>query len=175
MKMSRERKSELVGRLATQFKESANIYLTDFTGIAVKPMTEFRTKLRGAGVQYQVVKNTLAVRALEAADVGGLDDQFTGPTGIVFAGDDPITAAKLIAEFQKEHEVLAVKAALVEGRMVGPNEVTRLATLPSREELLGQVGGAFQAPLQGFVGALSGLLQQFVGAVEALRADRAAS
>lgn len=175
MKLNRTQKAEVVKQLATQLKESPNVYLTDFTGIAVKPMTEFRSKLRHAGVRYQVVKNTLALRALEKASVEGLEDQFEGPTGFVFAGEDPVTAAKLIADFQKEHETLRVKAGIVEGRTVGSDEVQRLATLPSRQELMGQVGGALQAPLQGFVGALSGLLNQFVGAVEALRADRAAS
>jgi large subunit ribosomal protein L10 len=175
MKMNRTRKAELVKALATELQESPNLYLTDFTGIGVKPMTEFRAKLRGAGVRYRVVKNTLALQALEQASVTGLEDQITGPTAFVFAGEDPITAAKLLAEFQKEHDSLTVKAGLVEGRTVGPDEVTRLGTLPSREELMGQIGGALQSPLQGFVGALSGLLNQFVGAVEALRADRAAS
>lgn len=175
MKMNREQKAEVVKRLATELKDSPNLYLTDFTGIAVKPMTEFRNKLRSAGVRYRVVKNTLALQALEQASVTGFEEQFTGPTAVVFAGDDPLTAAKLITEFQKEHETLTVKAGLVEGRSVGPDEVRRLATLPSREELMSQMGGALQAPLQGFVGALSGLLNQFVGAVEALRADRAAS
>jgi large subunit ribosomal protein L10 len=175
MKMNRARKAELVQELATELKESPNLYLTDFTGIAVKPMTEFRTKLRGAGVRYRVVKNTLALQALAEASVAGLDDQFVGPTAFVFAGEDPVTAAKLIAEFQREHAALTIKAGFVEGRRFGPDEVKSLATLPSREELMGQVGGALQAPLQGFVGALSGLLNQFVGAVEALRADRASS
>ena len=175
MKMNRMRKAELVKALATELRESPNLYLTDFTGIGVKPMTEFRAKLRGTGVRYRVVKNTLALQALERASVTGLEDQFTGPTAFVFAGEDPITAAKLIAEFQKEHDLLTVKAGFVEGRRVGPDEVTRLATLPSREELIGQIGGALQSPLQGFIGALSGLLSQFVGAVEALRANRAAS
>lgn len=175
MKMNRARKAELVKALATELQESPNLYLTDFTGIGVKQMTEFRAKLRGAGVRYRVVKNTLALRALEQSSVPGLEEQITGPTAFVFAGEDPVAAAKLIAEFQKEHDSLTVKAGFVEGRTVGPDEVARLATLPSREELMGQIGGALQSPLQGFVGALSGLLNQFVGAVEALRVDRAAS
>ncbi len=175
MKMNRTRKAELVKALATELQESPNLYLTDFTGIAVKPMTEFRAKLRGAGVRYRVVKNTLALQALEQASVTGLEDQITGPTAFVFAGENPVTAAKLIAEFQKEHDSLTVKVGFVEGHIVGPDEVARLATIPSREELMGQIAGALQSPLQGFVGALSGLLNQFVGAVEALRADRAAS
>ena len=175
MKMSRTQKTDVVQELATLIKESPNVYLTDFTGVAVKPMTEFRSRLRHVGVRYRVVKNTLALQALEKASIEGLEAQFTGPTAFGFAGEDPIAAAKVIAEFQKEHEVMTVKAGIVEGRAVGPEEVQRLATLPSREELMSQVGGALQAPLQGFVGALSGLLNQFVGAVEARSGDRAAT
>ena len=118
MKLNRTQKADLVKTLATRLQESPNLYLTDFTGIAVKPMTEFRTKLRSAGVQYQVVKNTLALQALEQASVSGLDEMFAGPTAVVFAGEDPITAAKLIAEFQKDHDSLTVKAGFVEGRAV---------------------------------------------------------
>ncbi len=175
MKMNRDKKSEVVRELATKLAASPNLYLTDFTGIAVKPMTELRRKLRVAGVDYVVVKNTLALRALKEASVSGLDDQIRGPTGFVFAGADPMTAAKILAAFQKEHESLAVRAGLVDGRTVTAAEVKRLASLPSRDELMAQLGGAFQAPMQGFVGAVSSLLYQFVGAVEALRAQRASA
>jgi len=175
MKMKRDQKAVMVGDLATKLRESPNVYLTDFTGIAVKPMTELRRKLRDAGVEYVVVKNTLARRALQDASVSGVEEQLQGPTGFVFAGDDPVTAAKLLAAFQKDHETLTVKVGLVDGRAMTPAEVNRLATLPSREELLAQMGGALQAPMQGFVGILTGMLYQFVGAVEALRAQRASA
>lgn len=175
MKMNRDRKSEVVQKLATKLAASPSLYLTDFTGIAVKPMTELRSKLRAAGVGYMVVKNTLALRALKEASVSGLDDLIRGPTGFVFAGADPMAAAKILAAFQKEHESLAVRAGLVDGRTVTAAEIKRLASLPSREELMAQLGGAFQAPMQGFVGAVSSLLYQFVGAVEALRAQRASA
>jgi len=173
MKMNREKKSEVVQELTTKLAASPSLYVTDFTGIAVKPMTELRRKLRAAGVDYMVVKNTLALRALKEASVSGLDDLIHGPTGFVFAGTEAMTAAKILAAFQKEHDVLAVRAGLVDGRTVTAAEVKRLASLPSREELMAQLGGAFQAPMQGFVGAVSSLLYQFVGAIEALRAQRA--
>jgi len=173
--MKRAKKEIVIGDLTTRLARSPNVYVTDFTGIAVKPMTELRRKLRDVGVEYIVVKNTLALRALKDASVSGIEDELRGPTGFVFAGDDPVTAAKVLAAFQKEHESLAVKAGLVEGRAMTATEVTRLAMLPSREELLAQLGGALQAPLQGFAGALTGLLYQFVGAVEALRAQRASA
>jgi large subunit ribosomal protein L10 len=173
MKMNRDKKTKVVEELTARLGRSPNLYLTDFTGLSVKPMTELRRKLREAGVEYTVVKNTLAVRAFESASVSGFDEMLNGPTAVVFAGDEPINAAKVLAQFQKEHGALTFKAGLVEGRVVDPAEIKRLATLPSRDELMGQVAGAMQGPLQGFVGALSGLLNQFVGAVEALRAQRA--
>jgi large subunit ribosomal protein L10 len=175
MKMDRENKAEVVRALADRLQRSETLYLTDFTGIAVKPMTELRGKLREAGVEYVVVKNTLALRALKEANVTGLDEVLRGPTGFVFAGADPLAPAKVLAAFQKEHETLTVKLGLVEGRQMTPEEISRLAALPSRDELLAQMGGALQAPLQGFVGVLSSMLYQFVGAVEALRAQRASA
>jgi len=173
MKMNRTKKSEVVDQLTAQLERSPNLYLTDFTGLSVKRMTELRRRLRAAGIEYAVVKNTLALRAMQSASVAGLDAVVTGPTGVVFAGAEPIAAAKVLATFQKDNEALTLKAGLVEGRVLSPDDIKRLATLPSREELLSQLAGAMQAPLQGFAGALSALLYQFVGAVEALRAQRA--
>lgn len=172
MKMTREKKQEIVAGLRTRLVESPNVYVTDFTGIAVKPMTELRRKLRAAGGEYIVVKNTLALQALEAAKVEGLREVLDGPTAFVFAGDGPLGTAKVLAEFQKEHESLTIKAGLVDGRYVSAEEVKRLASLPPRDVLLGQLAATLQAPLAGFVGALSGLMNQFVGALEALRAQR---
>ncbi len=173
--MNRTKKSDVIERLSVRLRESPNLYLTDFTGLAVKPMTELRRQLRAGGFECVVVKNTLAIRALDAASVSGLEELLRGPTAVVLAGDQPIAAAKVLSAFQKEHEALTLKAGLIEGRQVGPDEIKRLATLPSRDELLSQLAGAMQAPMQSFVGALSGLLYQFAGAVEALRAQRAST
>ena len=92
----------------------------------------------------------------------------------MFFGSEPVGAAKVLADFRKELDNKpAIKAGFVDGQRITPDEIQRLAALPTRDELMGQVAGALQAPLQGFVGALGGLLNQFVGALEALRADRA--
>jgi large subunit ribosomal protein L10 len=173
--MNRTQKSAVVERLTKQLSSSATIYVTDFTGIAVKPMTELRDKLRDAGVAYVVVKNTLALRAMEEAAVSGLEGVLTGPTGFVFAGDDPVAPAKVLADFGREHGRLAVKAGVVEGRRVSTEDVTWLATLPSRDQLLAQAAGYLEAPLQGFVGVLNGMFIQMVGALEALRTQRASA
>lgn len=170
--MNRARKRETVELLSARLAASENLYVTDFTGIAVQPMTELRRKLKQAGGEYVVVKNTLALRALERAAVTGLEDVLDGPTAFVFVGTDPVMAAKILAEFQREYDVLSIKAGVVEGRKVGPEQVRRLASLPPKDQLMAQVAGTLQAPLASFAVVLTSFLYQFVGALEALRAQR---
>jgi large subunit ribosomal protein L10 len=173
--MNKTEKGAVVSGLKERLARASTIYVTDFTGLKVKNVTELRRRFRGLGVEYVVVKNTLAQRALKDASVSGLDAVLEGPTGLVLAGADPIAAAKVLADFQKEFERPAVKAGLVDGRVVTAADVKRLATLPSREQLLSQIAGAFQAPLAGFVGVMSSLLYQMVGALEALRSQRSSA
>ena len=169
---TKAQKQENVTALAEKLRRAATIYLTDFTGLDVARMTDLRRKLRAAGVEYVVVKNTLARRALTDAQVAGLESHLEGPTGLVLAGADPVAAAKVLADFAKEHEKPGIKVGLVEGRTVDAAHVKRLAALPSRPELLAQVAGTLQAPLAGLAGALSGMLYMLAGALEALKSKR---
>lgn len=157
-----ERQAEIT-ELTEAIKASPSLFVTDFSGLNVRKLTEFRRRLRAAGGRYVVVKNTLAQRALAANSIGELDAHFTGNTGLVFAGGDPMAAAKVIGEFAKEHQKPTVKAGWVDGKAVAPAYVKRLGEIPSREVLLGQ-----------FAGALNGVLYQVVGALEALREQRSA-
>jgi len=170
--MNKTDKGGVVAELTKRLSGSNTIYVTDFTGLPVKRFTDLRRKLRGVGVGYEVVKNTLAARAMGDAKITGLDDVLAGPTGLVFAGADPIGAAKILADFHKEFQQPTVKAGLLEGKRVTAQEIGRLATLPPRDVMLAQLGGAFQAPLQGLLGAMNGLLTQWVGALEALKTQR---
>jgi large subunit ribosomal protein L10 len=172
---TKAQKQELVTALATRLRRSVTVYVTDFTGLDVAKITQLRRRLRQAGTEFVVVKNTLARRAFGDAQVAGLEAHLAGPTGLVLAGADPVGAAKVLADFAREFEKPAIKAGLVDGKAVTPEQVKRLASLPARTELLAQVGGTLQAPLAGFVGALNGLLMNVVGALEALRTKRAAS
>jgi len=170
---TKAQKQEVVTALAGRLRRAPTLYLTDFTGLNVARITELRRRLRAAGVEYVVVKNTLARRALGEAQVAGLEPHLDGPTALVLAGADPVVAAKVLADFAKEHEKPAIKVGLVEGRTVTPEQIKRLAALPSKPELLAQLGGALRAPLAGFAGALHGLLYTMVGALEALQTQRA--
>lgn len=171
---TKAQKQETVTALADRLRRARTVYVTDFTGLDVAKITQLRRRLRQAGTEFVVVKNTLALRALGDAQVQGLNQHLAGPTGLVLAGADPVRAAKVLAEFAKEFEKPAIKAGLVEGKVVSPEQVKRLATLPAKTELLAQLGGALQAPMAGFVGAVNGLLMNMVGALEALRTKRAA-
>jgi len=171
--MNRTEKQATIDALTAKLADARAIYVTDYQGLTVGKVTDLRRRLRKAGVDYVVVKNTLALRALERASVPGLEAHVSGPTAFALSRGDAAAAAKVLTDFAKEFEKPALKAAIVDGRAVSPEQVRRLAQLPPREVLLGELAGALQAPLAGFVGALTGLLSTFVGAVEALRAQRA--
>jgi large subunit ribosomal protein L10 len=173
--MSKTERQATVESLTELLKGSPNVFVTDFTGLNVLRMTELRRRLRGAGVDYVVVKNTLAQRAFAANGVHALDEHLAGPTGLVLSGTDALAGAKVLTAFAREFEKPAVKIGLVDGRPVTPDQVKRLADLPPREVLLAQLAGYIQAPMAQFAGVMNGLLSQMVGALEALRAQRSAA
>ena len=176
MNRTKAQKQEMVTTLAEQVAKSRTIYVTDFTGLNVAHITDLRRRLRAVGVEYVVVKNTLARRALTQQQLkdGGLESFLAGPTALVLAGEDAAGAAKVLADFAKEFEKPRVKVGLVEGKAVTQAQVKFLAALPSKQQLLAQMGGALQAPMAGFVGVLNGLLYSMVGALESLKQQRAA-
>lgn len=171
--MRRTEKEQLVSELRQKIAGARALYFTDFTGLNVKRMTELRRRLRRAGVEYVVIKNTLALRAVSESGLPAAP--LRGPTGVVLS-KDPVVAAKLLTDFAKENEQKpVVKGGLLEGQPVDEAQVKKLATLPPREQMLAELGAGLQAPLAGFLGALSALLQNFVGALEGLKQQREAS
>jgi large subunit ribosomal protein L10 len=168
--MKRADKEVLVTELSAKMKSAKALYYTDFTGLNVKRMTELRRRLRKAGVEYVVIKNTLALRAVNES--GLTADRLRGPTGVVI-GPDPVAAAKILADFAKEFEQKpAVKGGMLEGKALDTAQIARLATLPSREQMLADLGAGLQSPMSAFVGALNGLLYMFAGALDALKTQR---
>ena len=177
MNRTKAQKQEQVAALTQQLAGSPTIYVTDFTGLNVARITDLRRRLRAVGVEYVVVKNTLARRALTEQQLkdGGLESFLSGPTALVLAGADPLGAAKVLTDFAREFEKPSIKIGLVEGKTVSQAQVKQLAALPSKQQLLAHLGGALQAPMAGFLGVLNGLLYAMVGALEALKDKRAAS
>jgi len=165
--MATAAKEEEVAALEASIARSKSIYLTDFQGMNVELATKMRRKLRDAKVEYVVAKNTLMKRALRSSGVDALDSFLEGPTGIAF-GSDEVGAAKILADFAKEFQKPALKAAYVGGHLYNADGIKTLAMLPPREILLGQVIGALRSPMQGVVGVLSGSLRQMVGVIDAI-------
>ena len=168
--MKRTEKEQLVTELKDKIKSAPALYYTDFTGLNVKRMTDLRRRLRRAKVEYVVIKNTLALKAVNESGLVG--ERLKGPTGLVVARD-PVAAAKIITDFAKENDQRpAVKGGLFEGKSIDKAQVTKLASMPSREQMLADLGAGLQSPLAGFVGALNGLLSMMAGALEGLRSQR---
>ena len=162
MSTKTERQTE-VDQLTEQLRRSPNVLVTDFSGLNVLRMTELRRRMRAAGVEYVVVKNTLAQRALAANNITALDQHLAGPTGLVLA-EDPLAAAKVVTDFAREFEKPTVRAGYVDGQTVDPAYVKRLGEIPPRDVLLSQVAGM-----------LNNVMYSFVASLEALRDQRASS
>jgi len=168
--MKRPEKERLVAELKAKLDGANALYYTDFTGLNVKRMTDLRRRLRKANVEYVVIKNTLALRAVNESGLVGT--RLKGPTGLVVA-KDAVAAAKVLADFAKENDQRpAVKGGLLEGKALDVAQVKKLATMPSREQMLAELGAGLQSPMAAFVGALNGMFYVFAGALEALRVQR---
>ena len=168
--MNKTEKQVLVDELTNKIKGAKALYYTDFTGLNVKRMTELRRRFRKAGVEYLVIKNTLALRAINESGLKA--PRLRGPTGVVVS-KDPVAAAKLLTDFAKENDQKpAVKGGLLDGAVIDQAQVKKLASMPSREQMLAELGAGLQSPMAAFVGALNGMFYMMVGALEALRTQK---
>ncbi len=168
--MKRAEKEQLVSDLRDKLNNAQSLYYTDFTGLNVKRMTELRRRLKRAGVDYVVIKNTLALRAVNESGLVGT--KLKGPTGLV-VGKDPVAAAKVLTDFAKEFEDKpAMKGGMLQGKAIDNAQMKRMASLPSREQMLADLAAGMQSPMAAFLGALSGPLYMFAGALDALKTQR---
>ncbi len=158
--MRLEEKKQVTDELSQQLRDHGTIYLTDFTGLSVKAITEFRARLRDEGIRYRVVKNTLMRRALEGLDLPDLSGHLEGPTALIMSETDPVAPARVVKEFAKEHDNRPViKAGVVDRQEIGPESIQKMADLPPMEALLGSIAGGLTAPVSGIAGALNALLR----------------
>jgi large subunit ribosomal protein L10 len=162
-------KTAVIEQLEGMFGNSASIFLADFTGLDAAEITSLRRKCRKSGVQFRVIKNTLAVKATRKLQLSILEPHFQGPTAVAASDGDPTSPARVLVDFQKTHEKLQVKLGFVDGRVLTPQEVKTLASLPTREQLLSQVMQLALAPAQNFVGVLNAVLARVVRTVDAVR------
>ena len=139
-------KEQEVAELQALFEKSESVVLTDYRGITVAQDVKLRAKMREAGVEYRVAKNTLIKIASHNAGYDCLDTYLNGPTAIAFA-EDPVAAAKVSGDFIKENKVTSFKGGILTGAFIDAAGIDALAKLPPREILLAQVAGCFAAPM----------------------------
>jgi large subunit ribosomal protein L10 len=155
-----------------KFESSTVAVLADYRGLNVAEATKLRRRLREAGCEFKIAKNTLTSLAASRVGLEGLAPYLEGQVAIAF-GADPVMPAKILSEFIREIKKMEIKAGVLEGRVIDAKEVKMLADLPSREVLLARILGGMQAPLYGFAGVLQGTIRSFVYTLEAVRKMRA--
>jgi large subunit ribosomal protein L10 len=173
--MKRSQKEEIVDAIAEKATKASAMYFADFKGLTVAEETELRREFRKSGVEYKVVKNTLARKALER--VTGFDkafDKLVGPTGIAFTYDDVVVPAKVIKKFNEKTGKLTLKVAVIEKQVYEGSRLDDLAKLPTRKEMIASIAGSVQAPIAGVAGAVAAVILDLVNVIDAIERKKAA-
>ena len=172
-----EKKKAIVAELKDKLTSAKGAVLVSYKGLTVAQDTELRSELRKAGVNYHVVKNTMTRIAATEAGMEDLVSHLEGTTALAVSAEDAVAPAKVISEFMKKNNledqgILTIKAGIVEGQVVTADEVKAIASLPSREVLLGKLLGSIQAPLSNTVGVMGSMLRSIVTVLDAVRKQK---
>lgn len=155
-----EQKKQVVADLVERLNGSIAGVIVDYKGINVEDDTKLRKELREAGVSYTVVKNTLLKRAIAETELNGLDAVLEGTTALATSADDYVAAARILCKFADTHKNFEVKNGFIDKEVIDVAKITGLAKLPSREILLANVLGAFQAPISAFARAIQAIVDK---------------
>ena len=168
MSLNLDDKKAVVSEVSAEVAKAQAIILAEYRGLEVGNLTELRRQARRSGVYLRVLKNTLARRAVDGTPFAGLSEHMVGPLMYGISAD-PVATAKLLNDFSRSNEKLVIKAGGMPNSVISAKEVKALATMPSREELLAQLMGTMQAPVQKFVSTLNEVPSKFVRALAAIR------
>ncbi|MGH9366183.1 MAG: 50S ribosomal protein L10 [Thermoanaerobaculia bacterium] len=173
--MNRTEKAAAVATLEQDLAKAGNAILFGFAGLKVNEVTELRRQVRGTKSKYLVVKNTLALRAVQGSPLGEMAAQFQGPTAVAYNSSNAVALAKVLTTFAKSNPNLVFKGALVEGRPVAAKEIQAIAELPGREELVARLLFLMQSPLRRLVTVLNGPARNLVGVVHQIAEQKSKS
>ncbi|MCL0038969.1 50S ribosomal protein L10 [Dehalococcoidia bacterium] len=164
----KEKKAELVDLIREKLVRAEIVIATDHRGLTVAEISKLRHKLRQQGVEYRVVKNTLAGFAATAAGKPDLSELLRGPTALAFGYDDVVQPAKALSDYQRSSETtLSIKGGLLAGKLLPAEDIIALAKLPPKDELIGKFVGLVQSPVSRLLIALNGNLQNLMGVLQA--------
>ena len=173
--MKLEAKQKITEDLHERLAKSVIIVLTDYKGLDVTSINDLRRKLREANIEYQVVKNTLLVRAAEDTEVAVLKDHFKGPSAIAISYDDPVAPAKVLTQFAKDNKELEIKVGVLNGKVLDAQAIKALANLPSREVLLAQFLSTLNAVPTSFVRVLAEVPRSMLNVLTAIKDQKEAA
>jgi large subunit ribosomal protein L10 len=165
-------KKRIAHDLQGRFEKASIVILTDYKGLDVASMNALRRKLREANTEYQVVKNSLLVRASEGNTVNLIKDQFKGPSAIALSYDDPVAPAKVLTDLVKENKKFTIKVGVLNGRVVDSEGIKALSALPTREVLLARVLSTMNAVPTALVTALSDVPRRLLNVLQAIREQK---
>jgi large subunit ribosomal protein L10 len=164
-------KEQAVAELKERIEASQIAILTNYKGINAEQATGLRRQLRDSGVTFKVYKNTLALRVLDELELKDAAQYMDGPTAWAFS-EDPVAPAKVLKEFAKGAEMVSMAGGILDGKVVGPDQLKALADLPSREQLLAQVVGTIAMPLRNMVGVLSAVPRNLVNVLDQIKKQK---
>ena len=173
--MKRSEKEAIIAEVAEKAARAIAMYFADFSKLTVAEETELRREFRKSKIEYNVVKNTLARKALE--QLSGYErvfDKLVGPTGIAYSYDDPSAPAKIIKKFSDKTGKLKLKIAVVEKQVYDAAKLDQLANMPTRKELIAAILGSLNAPASGIVGAVNAVARDLVYVLDAIEKKKAA-
>ena len=173
--MPNAEKIKKVEELNGLFMKAKSAVLANYQGIAAPELTALRSHMRGRSIDFRVIKNTLARKAVKNTPFELLDEEFSGPVSLAVSYEDAVAPAKALADYAKSGDKKTPKVicGVVEGKKVSPEEIKALANLPSKEALIAQLLSAMNGPTTNFVGALGGLLRKLVGTLDAIKEKKA--
>ena len=148
---------ETLAKIKDELSEASAMWIVDYRGLTVKEIQQLRRDIRETGAQMKVYKNTIMHLALAESEMPTLDDVLEGPSAFVFAGDDAAGAAKAIKTFAKKNENLSIKGGIMDGEAYDAAQVEAIASLPSKEELIGQVAGLLNNIIAGIATSINGV------------------
>ena len=173
--MRLDAKKKITEDLHDRFSRSVIIVVTDYKGLDVAAMNDLRRKLRAENVEYQVVKNSLLVRAADETEVALIKAHFKGPSAVAISYEDPVAPAKVLTQFAKENDKLEIRVGVLNGKVLDVNSIKALASLPSREVLLAQLLATMNAVPASFVRALAEIPRSMLNVLTAIRDQKEAA
>jgi large subunit ribosomal protein L10 len=172
MPLTRTDKEKLIAEYQEGLATAPHAFLLGFKGLTVPQATELRNRVRATGGEYLVVKNNLALRAIDSTALAALEEHFAGPTAVVYSTKDPVTLAKALTDYAKDVPAIELKAGMVERRAVAAAQIKEIAQLPSREQLIAKLLYLLQSPIARFAGMLAAVPQSLVLVLDQVRKQK---